>query len=181
MPLSRAGSEVRTSVYIRVSVVLRYSRGIPLGFLNTLEARLRETEMALIAVVQQSNNQGQLHHNNAILPLPEARSQSSQQKTEMANEWTQFPLQSMDDIIQWYRWKTASLQEEEARPRRLPRRLERANPRETPTIPQQRRPPLEASSINQDNWPQGSQNEDHSVADSGDIQDLLATRPSIYF
>lgn len=183
VPLSRTWPKVRTAQTICESFVLNYGRGIPLGFLNTLEARLIETEMALIAVIQQSDNPGQLSNQSVTIPMPETRPHSSQQKTELSNEWTQFPLQSMEEILQWYRWKTATPHGEGNHRRRRPRRLSAADAREAeaPAISQQSRPPHQTFSTGQNNAQHSSQDEDDVAADSGDIQDLLQARPSIYF
>ncbi|KAH6900602.1 hypothetical protein B0T10DRAFT_471126 [Thelonectria olida] len=67
-------------------------RGIPIGFINRLEARLAETEDALYRVLQLLDNE-----EPKSMPHPQA-----QTKSERIKEWDELPLQSMGDIRKWY-------------------------------------------------------------------------------
>ncbi|KAH7305438.1 hypothetical protein B0I35DRAFT_443794 [Stachybotrys elegans] len=73
-------------------------RGIPIGFINRLEARLVETEDALLRVLHSISP-------GSADALP-SRSSSQQSKSSKIKEWDSLPLQSMDDIKEWYRLRT---------------------------------------------------------------------------
>jgi hypothetical protein len=75
-------------------------RGLPIGFINRLEARLAETEEALFRLVQSIDGST----NNHISLKP-----SSQRKDDRIQEWDNLPLGNMDDIRTWFESRTDQL------------------------------------------------------------------------
>ncbi|KAH7155817.1 hypothetical protein B0J13DRAFT_546416 [Dactylonectria estremocensis] len=75
-------------------------RGIPIGFINRLEARLLETEDALFRVLQ---SVGQ-HPVDETSPLHHSR----QSKADRIKEWDNLPLQSIEDINNWYQQRNGA-------------------------------------------------------------------------
>ncbi|KAH7001224.1 hypothetical protein EDB80DRAFT_721771 [Ilyonectria destructans] len=69
-------------------------RGIPIGFINRLEARLVETEDALYRVLQFIDQRS--------VDEPNSLHHSRQSKADRIKEWDNLPLQSMDEVHQWY-------------------------------------------------------------------------------
>ncbi|KFA71234.1 hypothetical protein S40288_03855 [Stachybotrys chartarum IBT 40288] len=88
----------RVSSLGKLSYTTNLIRGIPIGFINRLEARLVETEDALLRVIHSMNP-------GSVDALP-SRSTQQQSKSSKINEWDSLPLQSMDDIKVWYRLRT---------------------------------------------------------------------------
>lgn len=74
------------------------NRGIPIGFINRLEARLAETEEALFQVLQSLEKSPE----NAQLSLKSP----SQRKADQIREWDTLPLKSLDDIKTWFQNKS---------------------------------------------------------------------------
>lgn len=74
------------------------NRGIPIGFITRLEARLAETEEALFQVLQSLENNPE----NARLSLKPP----SQRKADRIREWDTLPLKSLDDIKTWFQNKS---------------------------------------------------------------------------
>ncbi|KAH7239221.1 hypothetical protein BKA59DRAFT_484270 [Fusarium tricinctum] len=72
-------------------------RGLPIGFINRLEARLAETEEALFRLVQSID--GSTNSHISLKP-------SSQRKDDRIQEWDNLPLKSMDDIRTWFQSRT---------------------------------------------------------------------------
>ena len=84
-------------------------RGLPLGYVNRLEARLAETEAALLYVL------GHKHHGDASTssqsegssePGRGVSASAANTKDDRIKEWDRLPLQSASDVQSWYRWKT---------------------------------------------------------------------------
>lgn len=75
----------------------QYSRGLPIGFINRLEARLAETEEALFHLVQSID--GSTNSQISLKP-------SSQRKDDRIQEWDSLPLRNMDDIRTWFKSRT---------------------------------------------------------------------------
>ncbi|KAI8689171.1 Zn(2)-C6 fungal-type domain-containing protein [Fusarium keratoplasticum] len=73
-------------------------RGIPIGFITRLEARLAETEEALFQVLQSLENNPE----NAQLSLKPP----SQRKADRIREWDTLPLKSLADIKTWFQSKS---------------------------------------------------------------------------
>ncbi|RBR09983.1 hypothetical protein FVER53590_03752 [Fusarium verticillioides] len=69
-------------------------RGLPIGFITRLEARLAETEEALFRLVHTIDEP----NNNHISLKP-----SSQRKDDRITEWDSLPLRNVDEIRAWYR------------------------------------------------------------------------------
>ncbi|CAI6099202.1 unnamed protein product, partial [Clonostachys chloroleuca] len=69
-------------------------RGIPIGFINRLEARLAETEHALHRLLQYID-EGTFYPSN-LAQTPD------QSKADRVKEWDSFPLESMMDIRRWH-------------------------------------------------------------------------------
>ncbi|KAG5757002.1 hypothetical protein H9Q69_007276 [Fusarium xylarioides] len=69
-------------------------RGLPIGFITRLEARLAETEEALFRLVHSIDEP----NNNHISLKP-----SSQRKDDRIREWDSLPLRNVDEIRSWYR------------------------------------------------------------------------------
>ncbi|KAL9570352.1 hypothetical protein ACKAV7_005558 [Fusarium commune] len=69
-------------------------RGLPIGFITRLEARLAETEEALFRLVHSIDEP----NNNHISLKP-----SSQRKDDRIREWDSLPLRDLDEIRAWYR------------------------------------------------------------------------------
>lgn len=84
----------------RVDVI----RGVPSGFIQRLEARLAETEAALFMVLRESS-QSDAPTDDPQLTATFAKSRASHDKLHRVSEWQDLPLQSMDNIRAWYRWK----------------------------------------------------------------------------
>ncbi|OAQ95019.1 hypothetical protein VFPFJ_01128 [Purpureocillium lilacinum] len=90
---------VGNAAMIHPSVVMPIKgrgRGLPLGFVSALEKRLAETENALYRVIQGSPVEGL----GTVQLDP-----TSHSKGDRLNEWKNFPLNSMEDILAWCRWK----------------------------------------------------------------------------
>lgn len=81
-------------IYGTKLMLLKISRGLPIGFITRLEARLAETEEALFRLVQSYEEPG----NDQISLKP-----SSQRKDERIKEWDSLPLQSVEEVKAWYR------------------------------------------------------------------------------
>ncbi|RMJ11548.1 hypothetical protein BHE90_007508 [Fusarium euwallaceae] len=73
-------------------------RGIPIGFITRLEARLAETEEALFQVLQSLENDPQNAQHSLKPP--------SQRKVDRIREWDTLPLKSLDDIKTWFQNKS---------------------------------------------------------------------------
>ncbi|RSL61629.1 hypothetical protein CEP53_005043 [Fusarium sp. AF-6] len=73
-------------------------RGIPIGFITRLEARLAETEEALFQVLQSLENDPQNAQRSLKPP--------SQRKVDRIREWDTLPLKSLDDIKTWFQSKS---------------------------------------------------------------------------
>ncbi|SCV45792.1 uncharacterized protein FFB14_08862 [Fusarium fujikuroi] len=69
-------------------------RGLPIGFITRLEARLAETEEALFQLVHSIDEP----NNNNISLKP-----SSQRKDDRIREWDSLPLRNVHEIRTWYR------------------------------------------------------------------------------
>ncbi|GKU03861.1 c6 finger protein [Fusarium langsethiae] len=69
-------------------------RGLPIGFITRLEARLAETEEALFRLVQSVEEP----ENNQVSLKP-----SSQRKDDRIREWDSLPLETHDQVKSWYR------------------------------------------------------------------------------
>ncbi|KAH7179314.1 uncharacterized protein B0J16DRAFT_346627 [Fusarium flagelliforme] len=69
-------------------------RGLPIGFITRLEARLAETEEALFRLVQSIEDP----ENNQVSLKP-----SSQRKDDRIREWDNLPLRNMEEVKTWYR------------------------------------------------------------------------------
>lgn len=75
----------------------QYLRGLPIGFINRLEARLAETEEALFRLVQSID--GSTNSHISLKP-------SSQRKDDRIQEWDNLPLRNMNDIRTWFQSRT---------------------------------------------------------------------------
>lgn len=69
-------------------------RGIPIGFINKLEARLAETEKALFKVLH-SQESGPADSSSSLKFSP-------QRKADRIKEWDALPLSSLQEIRKWY-------------------------------------------------------------------------------
>ncbi|UZP46128.1 hypothetical protein NXS19_013940 [Fusarium pseudograminearum] len=69
-------------------------RGLPIGFITRLEARLAETEEALFRLVQSIEEP----EDNQVSLKP-----SSQRKDDRIREWDNFPLRTPEQVKLWYR------------------------------------------------------------------------------
>lgn len=76
-------------------------RGLPAGYLNSLEKRLLDTERALFFALSEihagSVEQGKYSDAGRRFMKP-----SSQSKTELLQGWTQFPLESRGEARSWF-------------------------------------------------------------------------------
>ncbi|ETS77723.1 hypothetical protein PFICI_09785 [Pestalotiopsis fici W106-1] len=76
-------------------------RGLPAGYLNSLEKRLLDTERALFFALSEihagSVEQGRYSDAGRRFMKP-----SSQSKTELVQGWTQFPLETRDEARSWF-------------------------------------------------------------------------------
>ncbi|KAH7156617.1 hypothetical protein EDB81DRAFT_787519 [Dactylonectria macrodidyma] len=75
-------------------------RGIPIGFINRLEARLDETEDALCRILQSIGPHPTYE--------PNSLHRSRQSKADRMKEWDNLPLQSIEDIHNWYQQRNAA-------------------------------------------------------------------------
>ena len=84
-------------------------RGLPLGYVNKLEARLAETEAALFHILSQvdgADSQTTSLAADEISSPPSSSSTPGQNsKPERVREWDRLPLQTVGDIRLWYRSK----------------------------------------------------------------------------
>ncbi|WXC53493.1 hypothetical protein QX201_013136 [Fusarium graminearum] len=69
-------------------------RGLPIGFITRLEARLAETEEALFRLVQSIEES----EDNQVSLKP-----SSQRKDDRIREWDSLPLRTPEQVKSWYR------------------------------------------------------------------------------
>ncbi|CEI41083.1 hypothetical protein FVEN_g1388 [Fusarium venenatum] len=72
-------------------------RGLPIGFITRLEARLAETEEALFRLVQSVEEP----ENNQVSFKP-----SSQRKDDRTKEWDSLPLKTSEQVKLWYKNKS---------------------------------------------------------------------------
>ncbi|KAL6923274.1 hypothetical protein FSHL1_000522 [Fusarium sambucinum] len=72
-------------------------RGLPIGFITRLEARLAETEEALFRLVQSIEEP----ENNQVSLKP-----SSQRKDDRTKEWDSLPLKTPEQVKLWYKNKS---------------------------------------------------------------------------
>lgn len=86
----------------QLRVLIDFARGLPLGYLTRLEARLAETEDALYRIYQE-RDQGPFPNTSNSAQVSQAVTRDN--KYERVEEWTQFPLNSIEDIEAWYRFK----------------------------------------------------------------------------
>ncbi|KAI1313781.1 hypothetical protein F5Y03DRAFT_108245 [Xylaria venustula] len=83
----------------------QHKRGLPAGFLNAMESRLRETEDALFYALSELY-EGTAEHrtyaglSNARLGQPSSPSAAS--KTDMMERWTNFPLGDRAQVKAWF-------------------------------------------------------------------------------
>lgn len=75
-------------------------RGVPLGFLNRLEARLAETEQALFMMMRASSTLEQ-PDSATIATLAASRE-------DKVEEWDRLPLKTMADLQAWYYLKASN-------------------------------------------------------------------------
>ncbi|KUJ17555.1 uncharacterized protein LY89DRAFT_56716 [Mollisia scopiformis] len=78
-------------------------RGIPAGYLGALEARLNETEAALynaLCELRRFNGGGSFSYTNVIQPLSSHQNNTS--KALRMKSWIQCPLQTSNDVENWW-------------------------------------------------------------------------------
>ena len=80
-------------------------RGLPLGYVNKLEARLVETEAALFHILKQKHGGDSEPSLSDIPPALSSSISKSQNKAERLKEWERLPLRSMNEVHSWYRSK----------------------------------------------------------------------------
>ncbi|KAG8667502.1 hypothetical protein FPOAC1_012334 [Fusarium poae] len=76
---------------------LNKTKGLPIGFITRLEARLAETEEALFRLVQSVEEP----ENSHVSLEP-----SSQRKDDRIKEWDRLPLKTPEQVKSWYRNKS---------------------------------------------------------------------------
>lgn len=93
------------------------SRGIPTGYLGTLEQRLAETETALFntlnALGAVRNQEGNISQDVMISREPGTMvaRDTNVNKTGRMAEWKRYPLQSSTDLEEWYEFFQHTQQE----------------------------------------------------------------------
>ena len=81
-------------------------RGLPPGFTAKLEARLVETEAALLYVMSRSHTrESPMEPENVPVASPSINS-GNKSKADRIKEWEDLPLRSGGEIDVWFRWKT---------------------------------------------------------------------------
>jgi len=113
MPICRRQQKVCFSSQSQYHI-LTLSRGIPTGYLGTLEQRLTETENALSSVLRVLQDSG---ISTTLLDELLAQSESTTasgpetniNKTARMIEWKRYPLQSNKELLEWRRFFSNSL------------------------------------------------------------------------
>lgn len=82
-------------------------RGLPLGYVNKLEARLAETEAALFHILKQKHGGDSEPSLSYIPPALRSSISTGRNKTERLKEWERLPLRSMSEVHSWYCFKAA--------------------------------------------------------------------------
>lgn len=81
---------------------------MPSGFINRLEARLAETEAALFRVLRETSDAPDAATPEHLSEAATGTSRASRgNKMDKVAEWEHLPLQSLDGIQAWYRWKAS--------------------------------------------------------------------------